>query len=73
MYYYIDILNLNLSFSDFFYKLTFQEKRIEITNEDNLTKPILNILNVLSLWLSLNLFQTFVFKLKLLFNSKFWL
>ena len=45
--------NKNLNKSDFIFELNFIKNKILITNEDNFTKLILNLLNVLSLWFSL--------------------
>ena len=58
----------NSSNPDFIYRLDFFKKRIVITNEDNLAKFILNLLNVFSLWLNINLFETFLFKTKLFYR-----
>ena len=43
----------NLNKPDFTFELNFIKNKILITNEDNFTKLILNLLNVLSLWFSL--------------------
>ena len=46
-------INWNLNKSDFIFELNFIKNKILFTNEDNFTKLILNLLNVLSLWFSL--------------------
>ena len=45
--------NRNLNKPNFIFELNFIKNKIRITNEDNFTKLILNLLNVLSLWFSL--------------------
>ena len=45
--------NINLNRTDFIFELNFLKNKILITNEDNFTKLILNLLNVISLWFSL--------------------
>ena len=45
-----ELFSLNFSNPDFTYELNFIKNKILITNEDNYTKLILNLLNVLSLW-----------------------
>ena len=45
--------DLAISKQDFIFELNFIKNKILFTNEDNFTKLILNLLNVLSLWFSL--------------------
>ena len=48
-----ELFYLNVTKPDFIFKLNFIKNKILLTNEDNLTKLILNLLNVLSLWFNL--------------------
>ena len=45
--------NRNLNKPNFIFEINFIKNQIQITNVDNFTKLILNLLNVLSLWFSL--------------------
>ena len=56
----IDI-NSDVSKTDFIFELNFIKNKILITNEDNFTKLILNLLNVLSLWFSLCILDLHVY------------
>lgn len=51
---------------NFEFNLIFRNEKLEILNEANWAKLILNLINVLSIWLSLNLFEALVFRTKLL-------
>ena len=51
---------------NFEFNLIFRNEKLEILNEDNWAKLILNLINVLSIWLSLNMFEALVFRTKLL-------
>ena len=50
---YVKKTGSDVSKSDFTFELNFIKDKILITNEDNFTKLILNLLNVISLWFSL--------------------
>ena len=49
----VKITDSDVSKPDFIFELNFIKNKILFTNEDNFTKLILNLLNVLSLWFSL--------------------
>lgn len=51
---------------NFEFNLIFRNEKLEILNEDNWAKLILNLINVLSIWLSLNMFEALLFRTKLL-------
>ena len=58
-YYKEDLLNT--SNLDFIFELKFIKNKILLTNEDNIVKLILNLLNLLSLWFSLCILDLHVY------------
>ena len=59
----------NIAKPDFVFELNFIKNQVLITNEDNFTKLIINLLNVLSLWFSFCIldFYAYVYKIKFIF------
>ena len=51
----------NISKPDFVLELNFIKNEIQVTNEDNFTKLILNLLNILSLWFDLCILDLHVY------------
>ena len=51
--------------SDFTFRISFLKKTLLVTNEDNYGKLILNLLNILSLWLDHTVFDLYVYVYKI--------
>ena len=60
----------NFTEPDFEFKLNFKEDKILITNEDNFTKLILNLLNALSLWTDLCILNLHIYAHQLYCKTK---